>query len=475
MSKLLLNTPEYKIENVWKLALNASWGSFVFGYTIGVFTSIQDNVSAALGWGGDKDLYITFFSAMPSFGAMFGALISAVLGRKYGRRKALMITDIISIIGTGIIMIPYTYAFGLGRFVTGFAAGSFACLVPLYVNEIAPLEVGGKIGGIIQFQVTFGIVVSYAVALILPTGDYDNNSLNQLWVAIFGLQAAFPLLQFFMYLGHYHSETPRWLIENKKFDLALVSLKEVYSEEAAEKILRKYEDINKQSVIEMGVDDVDKQYEEPTYEDIFKCNKNIGKMIRLGCMINFFQQFSGMNAILSFSTKIFDDIGGGEFLSRVFTLIVGIVNMASTLSVFPVIEKAGRKKLVLFGSLGMAGSLGLVGLFSSVLDIAGAAPNIIFVLIFIFFFEASIGPVCWIYCGEILPARAMSICVFVNWFSCFVVILSFNYIVDVIDFYGAFIFYAVVNILGFFYFSCDMIETKGLDKAEIRRKLTKSS
>ena len=94
-------------------------------------------------------------------------------------------------------------------------------------------------------------------------------------------------------------------------------------------------------------------------------------------------------------------------------------------------------------------------------------------MIFIVFFEVSIGPICWIYCGEILPARAMSVCIFTNWFSAFVVILSFKYLVMVITMSGAFFFYAGLNLLGVFYFRLDMVETKGLEKDEIRRILTK--
>ena len=91
-----------------------------------------------------------------------------------------MLTDSITIIGSCIIVMPYTASFAIGRFVTGFAAGSFSCLVTLYINEVAPVEVAGKIGGIVQFQVTFGIVVAYALALALPTGDYKTNPLNYL-------------------------------------------------------------------------------------------------------------------------------------------------------------------------------------------------------------------------------------------------------------------------------------------------------
>ena len=473
-TKLLASgSPSYDMKAVWRLAMNASWGSFVFGYNIGVFTSIQPCVSATLDWGDNKALFITIMAAMMPLGAMFGALTSGFLARKTGRRKALMITDIITIVGSGIIIIPFTATFGIGRLVTGFSAGSFACLVPLYINETAPLEVGGKVGGIVQFQVTLGIVVAYAFALALPTGDYGSDPLNYLWMAMFGIQSLFALIQLFLYLTVYTMETPSWLIENSKFDMALHSLKQVYSQEEANEILKRLEDANKRSTLELGVDEQMKGSEEPSYGEILSCKNDLGKMIRLGCLINFFQQFSGINAILTFSTAIFGSIAGGTFISRVFTLIVGIVNMTATLGVFPLIDKFGRKKLVMFGGIGMTFCLFLMGFFSSVLSEAGPAPPIIFIMLFIVFFEGSIGPICWIYCGEILPTRAMSVCIFVNWFSAFIVILTFNLIVSAISISGAFFLYAGLNLLGAIYFCFDMVETKGLDKAQIRKLLTK--
>ena len=225
--------------------------------------------------------------------------------------------------------------------------------------------------------------------------------------------------------------------------------------------------------MELGVDSLEKQDIEPTYSEILTCKNNLGKMIRLGCLINFFQQFSGINAILSFSTTIFGKIAGGVFISRVFTLVVGIVNMTSTLAVFPLIGKVGRKKLIVFGGFGMTLCLFYMGFFTSILTSAGHAPSIIFIMLFIIIFEASLGPICWIYCGEILPARAMSVCIFVNWFSAFIVVLTFELIVEQISISGAFFLYAGLNLIGMLYFCLDMVETKGLDKAAIRKLLIK--
>ena len=459
------------MDAVWKLAINASWGSFLFGYNIGVFTSCQPCVSATLGWGQNEELFVTIMSALMPFGAMFGSLLSGLIAKKLGRRKALMITDIVIICGSALIVIPHTALFGIGRFLTGYCAGSFACLTPLYINEIAPSDVSGKVGGIVQFQITFGIVVAYAMALVLPTDDYDTNPRNYFWMAMFLFQTIFAAIQFFFYMTRYRNETAKWLVEKGKLDLAMESLREVYNEDEANRIIRRLEEANKRSVIEIGVTQLELEDVEPTYTELLFCKNRLEKMVRLGYLMNIFQQFSGINAILTFSTMIFNDIAADTFMARVYTLIVGIVNMTSTLALFPLIDKIGRKKLIIFGGLGMTICLFFMGFFSDILSSAGPAPSIIFTMIFIIMFEISIGPVCWIYCGEILAIRAMSMCTFVNWFSAFVVVLTFPYIIDATTISGTFFIYAGLNLIGVIYFFFDMIETKGLDKPAIRKLL----
>ena len=291
-------------------------------------------------------------------------------------------------------------------------------------------------------------------------------------MGIFAFQSFFALLQFLIFFTLHKHDTPKWLCENLKFDQALQSLKQVYCETEALEIVNSLEESYKKSLIELGTDDIFKTNDDPTYSEILGCKKNLGKMIRLGCFLNFFKQFSGINAILSYSTTIFGKIGGGTFLARVFTLIIGLVNMASTLAVFPVIGKVGRKRIILLGGIGMTLSLSLMGFFCTTFK-SFIPAHIIFIIIFIVFYEGSIGPVCWIYCGEILTTRAMSVSVFVNWLSTFIVVFTFPVIMDVIQINGAFFLYSGLNLIGTVYFFFDMAETKGLNKAQIKQLLIK--
>jgi MFS family permease len=257
------------------------------------------------------------------------------------------------------------------------------------------------------------------------------------------------------------------LVEKGRYEEALISLKDIYNDEEADNILKKLKNTNRRSVVEVDRQSLIKGDEEPSYVEIIKCQNGLSKMVRLGILISLFQQFSGTNAILSFSTTIFNSIGGSTFMSR-------IVNMASALGIFPLVERTGRKKLTLIGGVGMAVCLFLMGFFSDVGKGLGHAPPIICILVFIVFYEGSIGPICWIYSGEILGSRAMSVCMFLNWLCTFIVVLTFSPLVTLITMSGAFFVYAGINLLGFFYFFFDMVETKGLDKGQIWTLLVKN-
>lgn len=112
------------------------------------------------------------------FGGLFGALFSGSLANKIGRRKALMLVDIINIFGCVFFIIPETISFAIGRFITGYTAGSFSVLSPLYISEISPPDIMGTIGSLCGLALAFGIMVAYAMALPLPTSNYGSDELN---------------------------------------------------------------------------------------------------------------------------------------------------------------------------------------------------------------------------------------------------------------------------------------------------------
>ena len=124
----------YKPYKVWITAFHAALGSFIFSYNIGLFTSSQPCVAASLDWGDEKDTYIAVMSALLPLGALFGSLGSGYVSKYIGRRQNLIIADLIIITASVITVIPFTFCFGLGRFLSGIGIGNFSILCPLYIN-----------------------------------------------------------------------------------------------------------------------------------------------------------------------------------------------------------------------------------------------------------------------------------------------------------------------------------------------------
>lgn len=178
MTDHLIPSNQFSMAKVTKITVNATIGSFIFGYNIGIFNSMQSNVSASLNWGDAKDLYVSIIATLMPLGALFGAIYGGPIATRIGRRRAIIFTDITVVIGSLVFLAPYTWSLAIGRVITGYAAGSFSVLCPVYVSESAPNKVRGKLGSLIQIMITLGIVCAFAIALPLPTEDYVNDPIN---------------------------------------------------------------------------------------------------------------------------------------------------------------------------------------------------------------------------------------------------------------------------------------------------------
>jgi len=466
--------PEYSSKKVHRMCLTATLGSFLFGYNVGVVNSTLEVVASVLEWGDYEEILTAVVGGAMPFGAMISSLLAGKFSNRVGARKTLMVSNLITLVGTVITVIPYTLTFALGRFLSGLSVGVYAALVPLYINETSPTQMSGQMGILAQAQITFGIVVAYALALVLPTENYKSNPLTYWWMVMFGLQGVIAVWQFIVLLWFYKLETPLWLWNKGLKEDVLKSLKQVYTEESAYKALSRMEAAQK---YERGLNSplVSEKTYDPFYSELLLCKQNAGKLMRLGYSSNFFQQFSGINAILTFSTVIFAQLGGGVFTSRVYTLILGVLNMVPGLATGSLVDRFGRKLILVLGCLGMAACHFMSGFFAGPLSDSSIVFPLTCILAYIFFFSISIGPICWLYCGEILTPRAMSICTSVNWLCKTVVLFSFTPLKNSLGMPAVFWIYSGVCALGFLYFILDMVENKGLTKQEIQKLLVGES
>lgn len=456
----------YNSRRVWSSALHAGLGSFIFGYNVGVFTSTQPCVASTLHWGSDKALLIPLMTALLFVGGFAGALTTGFL-KTFGRRKSIMLADWINVVGVVIIVLPHTIAFGVGRFVTGFSSGIFCSLCPLYINERTPAAISGKVGAIVQVYACLGVLVAYGLALPLPTGDYDNDPFTYWWIGMFAFQGLVALLQFFLFKTKYRLDTPTSLIDRGLEGKALRSLLEVYPKEHAHSIMGDLT-CSPVSSPKASVMSIAQNY---VYSDMLCCKKGTGKMMRLGIMACVIQEICGIIPILSYATTIFASFGDGVFIARLLTFVSGIVKTLSVMGVLPYIDMWGRRKIYIIGPIFMALFLFLIGIFSEVIEVNYIIP---FLCIegFLIAFEGSVGPVCWIYCGEVMNPKGMSIAISINWLVMALTSFTFPYLIDAFGQGVTFWIYAMANVLSTIYACVDFIETKGLDKKQIQELLS---
>ncbi|CAG9323938.1 unnamed protein product [Blepharisma stoltei] len=451
----------YNSKSVWRIGFHIAIGFFIIGCNLGNYNSVQNNISDTLHWKSHKDLLIPLMAALMPIGAIFGSILASPLSNKKGRRKAFIFSDIISIISSIFFIIPFTECFAIGRFLSGFASGLFTVLCPVYIFERAPIEIGGKIGALISMNLTFGIVLMYALALPLPEEDCEDYDMNYWWIFMFSIQGIAGIIQLVLFMVKYKYDSPIWLVEKNRIEEARKSSSQIYRQDSVTNIIQTLQKIIEESK-------AGENLHGSKYSDLFLCRKHHSKTLRIGCMFNIIYQICGINAILTYSTKIFSDFGD-EFLARVLTLSAGFANMGSALFLFPLIDKYKRKPTLCWGCLGMAICLIFLGAFS--LHYTSMLPHLIFILAYLIFFEISIGPLCWIILGEILDEKESSICYGLCWTAAAVVVFIFPLMYDGIGISITFFIFGGICLLSIIYFWCDLIETRGKSRTELRVEL----
>jgi MFS transporter, SP family, major inositol transporter len=302
-----------------------------------------------------------------------------------------------------------------------------------------------------------GVLSAYGLALPLPTGAYEHSAMTDWWLAIFAFQAPVALAQLVLFKTSFQLDTPAACLEKAQPSQALASLCQVYPKDYADSLLLNV------SKDEAKFESQIHQERVFTYTELLCCKKNTKKIMRMGAMACVIQQLCGIIPILSYATTLFSAFGGGVF-------ILGVVKTFSVLAVLPNIDRWGRRPIYIVGPLLMAFFLCLIGLLAAFAHVIYVVP---FLCIqgFLIAYEGSVGPVCWIYCGEIVPAKGMGLVIAVNWLCTIAASFSFPFMVEILGLSITFWVFAAINIAGAAYAWYDFEETKGMDKAEIQSKL----
>lgn len=456
-----MDSQEFYPLEVWKLAINISISSFIYCFGLVSMNSCTSNINEVLGWG-SSTFYISFFTTLYPVGAMIGCLLGSPLSNKIGIRKTILACNIVFILSSTVTIIPTNPTFGVGRLISGIVGGVFITVPAVFINEITPDPMTGSVGTLIQQACGTAFAFAYFLGLFVPSDNLKDNPWNYFWMFIIFFPAFVSLYQIYYFSVVFKYENPKWLIKNGRDIEARSALRVIYKESSVEFGLNRltHSCATKEEAL-LG--------KSPSLKQML-CSKTYRKMMRISLGLNIGQQTIGNAVVLIYSTKMFENMGGGKFFARVMTLIVGITSLISGLTAIFVLKKAGRKTILVFGTLGSAISLLLLGVFNGLFD-GGVVLSSVLIFTYMYVSVMSMGSVFWTYLGEVCNDKAISIGLTSN----FITIISLSFAFPFAQFYlgisACFFILSGFSLILFIYLIIDIVETRGLTKQEINEKI----
>jgi len=426
----------------------AALGGLLFGFDTAVIAGATEALKVVYAL---KPAAVGLTVSAALFGTIIGAIFGGVPGDRYGRRASLRITAILYLISAlGCAFSFDWYSFVAARFIGGLGIGASSVLGPMYIAEIAPAKLRGRLVGFFQFNIVFGILVAYFSNYAIGTMGFGGAE----WRWKMGI-AALPAILFLLLLLAI-PESPRWLAKRGRLG-------------EAEDVLKSSGDPNYRQELAEIVESVDRKHWS-TDEPLFTRKYRVP--IFLAVSIAVFNQFTGINAILYYTNSIFAKAGFTKVSADLQTVAIGATNLLFTIAAMTVIDRIGRRKLLLIGSVGMTFALaGVAAVFFS-----GAHQGLlVWCLVgFIAFFAFSQGAVIWVYLSEIFPtrvrAKGQSLGSFTHWIVNAGIAFLFPVVAEASG--GIpFVFFAVMMVVQFFVVLKYFPETKGFSLEEMQKEL----
>ncbi|XP_076246155.1 trehalose transporter 1 isoform X2 [Calliopsis andreniformis] len=439
-------------------ALSVSLGSMVVGYsssyTSPALVSMMDNATATFEV--TKEMSMWIGSIMP-LSALFGGIAGGPCIEYLGRRNTILATALPFIAAWLLIALATNTAMVLvGRALCGFCVGIASLSLPVYLGETIQPEVRGTLGLLPTAFGNTGILVCFIAGMYL---DWRN-------LALLGASLPIP----FMILMFTIPETPRWYISKGKTKRARKSLQWLRG---------KNTDITEElTAVEKLHVESERNVSQGALMELFKRNHLKPLLISLGLM--FFQQLSGINAVIFYTVQIFQD-AGSSIDKNISTIIVGIVNFISTFVAAAVIDKLGRKMLLYISGVSMCITLFTFGTFFYVKETGADVSDfgwipLVSLIVYVIGFSLGFGPIPWLMMGEILPVKirgsAASVATAFNWTCTFIVTKTYEDMVSVMGAYGAFWLFGTIVLVGFIFVIICVPETRGRSLEEIEKRFT---
>ncbi len=424
------------------LSFVAAVGGLLFGFDTGVisgaisFVTLHFQLSAHQTGFAVSNLMIA---------CTIGALIAGPLTDRVGRKKILILAAFFFAISALLSAIPRTFSeLIIARFIGGLAVGIASVLSPMYITEISPAKIRGRLVALNQLAIVVGILIAYfSNYLLVNTGP--NN-----WRWMFGVEII-PAL-FFTFVLFLIPESPRWLMKQGSIEKSRQILAKIGGEAHAKVEI---EEIKASLTEDQG-----------TYKDLFK--PGLRKVLLIGVLLALFAHITGIDTIIYYGPTIFMKAGFQSNASAIFgSVLIGLINLIFTLVGIALVDKVGRKSLLLIGLTGMGISMVLVGLASN-----SAQFVVIPVLTFIASFAMSIGVVIWVYLAEIFPTnlrgRAMSIATFVLWISNVLITQIFPWMLETMKQYTFYVL-AGTCVIALLFTKTMVFETKNKSLEELEQ------
>jgi SP family arabinose:H+ symporter-like MFS transporter len=425
----------------------AALGGLLFGFDTVVISGANETLKALFHLTG-VSLGVTVSSAIA--GTVIGSMLAGIPGEKYGRRDSLRILAVLYLISAmGCALAPTWFLLLVSRVIGGLAIGGSSVLGPMYIAEIAPAKYRGRLVGLFQFNVVFGILLAFLSNYVI--GMFDLGATEWRWkLGVAAIPAAFFFLMLFGI-----PRSPRWLAKKGRLDEARETLR-ITGEENYEQELQ---DI---------VASIDAEHH--ANESLFK--KTYVYPIFLAVSIAMFNQLSGINAILYYLNTIFAQAGFSKVSSDLQAVAIGATNLIFTMVAMTLIDKVGRKKLLLIGAVGTA--LCLAGVSYVFLSRSHESLLVWLLVAYIAFFAFSQGAVIWVYIGEVFPNRVraagQSLGSLTHWLMDGLITFGFPQVAEKSGGYP-FVFFAVMMVVQFFVVLAWYPETKGITLEEMQKKL----
>jgi MFS transporter, SP family, arabinose:H+ symporter len=428
--------------------ITAALGGLLFGFDTAVIAGVTGALSDRFRL---SPATLAFTVAVALWGTIIGAAFGGYAGDRWGRRYSLRILAVL--FTASAIGCAYSWdwtSFVVFRLVAGIAIGASSVVGPMYIAEIAPASWRGRMVGSFQLNIVFGILVAYLSNYLIGTFNLGPTE----WRWKLGVSAV-PAILFFAMLFRI-PRSPRWLVEKGKLDEARTVLRQIAGEAADAELAE----------IEESLASDRAAGNQPLFTRRYRIP------VMLAITLALFNQFSGINPILYYLNDIFAKAGFSKVSGDLQAVAIGATNLIFTLVAMSIIDKVGRKKLLIVGSVGTFLCLSII----SILFFTGLYQNLlIFPLVgFVAFFAVSQGSVIWVYISEIFPnsvrGKGQSLGSFTHWVAC----ASLANLFPVVAHYsaaGPFIFFASMMVLQFFVVLRFFPETKGFTLEQLQAQL----